>query len=550
MSLIAVASDPLADSGGCGHEHLVAFYEAQEFLVETFRTFALAGLRDGQALVVVATAAHRDAFLTALSSEIDMAAIVAEGRYVVLDAAELLVQFMADDGPDQRAFREIVGAVIERTAADGRGVRIYGEMVALLCEAGDFEWAAALEDQWNDLASDHEFALLCAYPTFAFEDAATADAFARIRDLHTTVIPGGAHASKPTLLDRVERAGGTGSWEWTPRSNTLQLSDNLLRLLGLPGGSVPPSFDALKALVHPADLARTTADLEALADDGDTTTFDYRVLGHDHVLRNRRSTVTVSRAEGQDARFTGVVQDTTAETLVARKLAGRAAVSTALDEWRDFERGAGALLAEFAGAMDLCFGVLWVPRGRGLTARVVWHTGCPLLEALAQATRGLLAARAAPTLDETRETGRSVVSNRPVAGASASRMAAMVNAAIHAVLAIPAVAADETLAVLEFFSLQSIEATPDLQRSLDGVGHEVGRFLERRRGQLVAPVLTPREVQVLQLTADAVRAPDIARKMHVSPGTVKRHFENAYAKLGVGDRAGAIAKAMREGLIE
>lgn len=54
---------------------------------------------------------------------------------------------------------------------------------------------------------------------------------------------------------------------------------------------------------------------------------------------------------------------------------------------------------------------------------------------------------------------------------------------------------------------------------------------------------------VLQSAAHAVSASDIAREMHLSPATVKRNFEDSYARLGVGDRASAVAKAVRLGLI-
>jgi DNA-binding NarL/FixJ family response regulator len=129
------------------------------------------------------------------------------------------------------------------------------------------------------------------------------------------------------------------------------------------------------------------------------------------------------------------------------------------------------------------------------------------------------------------------------------RAAAIRQAGIRAAIAIPAVAADETLAVLEFFSLERIEPTERLLRALNGIGHEVGYFLGQRRGELVAPVLTPPEVQVLQLAAHATSAAAIAREMRLSPATVKRHFERAYAKLGVSDRAAAVAQAMRQGFI-
>jgi DNA-binding CsgD family transcriptional regulator len=60
---------------------------------------------------------------------------------------------------------------------------------------------------------------------------------------------------------------------------------------------------------------------------------------------------------------------------------------------------------------------------------------------------------------------------------------------------------------------------------------------------------TPREIQVLALAADGLNGPDIARELSISPDTVTTHLQNAYRKLGVGNRAAAVAKAMRLGVI-
>ncbi|MFL5906540.1 MAG: LuxR C-terminal-related transcriptional regulator [Solirubrobacterales bacterium] len=62
--------------------------------------------------------------------------------------------------------------------------------------------------------------------------------------------------------------------------------------------------------------------------------------------------------------------------------------------------------------------------------------------------------------------------------------------------------------------------------------------------------LTPRELDLLQLAAHGLSGPKIAERLVLSRSTVRTHFENIYEKLGVGDRAGAVAKAMRLGLIE
>jgi two-component system nitrate/nitrite response regulator NarL len=64
------------------------------------------------------------------------------------------------------------------------------------------------------------------------------------------------------------------------------------------------------------------------------------------------------------------------------------------------------------------------------------------------------------------------------------------------------------------------------------------------------PALSPREHEILERTASGSSAPDIARELHISTATVKTHLRNIYEKLGVSERAAAVAEAMRRGLLE
>jgi two-component system nitrate/nitrite response regulator NarL len=62
--------------------------------------------------------------------------------------------------------------------------------------------------------------------------------------------------------------------------------------------------------------------------------------------------------------------------------------------------------------------------------------------------------------------------------------------------------------------------------------------------------LTPREREVLGLVAEGCSSPEIGRRLYVSHTTVRTHLANAYEKLGVSDRAAAVAQAMRKGLLD
>lgn len=64
------------------------------------------------------------------------------------------------------------------------------------------------------------------------------------------------------------------------------------------------------------------------------------------------------------------------------------------------------------------------------------------------------------------------------------------------------------------------------------------------------PALTPREREILHLTAEGCSAPEIGRRLYLSTTTVKTHLQHLYEKLGVSDRAAAVAEAMRRGLLE
>lgn len=72
----------------------------------------------------------------------------------------------------------------------------------------------------------------------------------------------------------------------------------------------------------------------------------------------------------------------------------------------------------------------------------------------------------------------------------------------------------------------------------------------RKRAQPAGPSLSTREREVLRMIAAGQTVPAIARALFLAPSTVKTHVQRLYEKLSVGDRAAAVAEAMRRGLLE
>jgi DNA-binding NarL/FixJ family response regulator len=79
----------------------------------------------------------------------------------------------------------------------------------------------------------------------------------------------------------------------------------------------------------------------------------------------------------------------------------------------------------------------------------------------------------------------------------------------------------------------------------------VSDYVERGgRGEEQFDVLTPRELEVLKLIAEANTSKEIAEKLFISIKTVDRHRQNILDKLGMRDRVELTRYAIRRGLIQ
>ena len=98
-----------------------------------------------------------------------------------------------------------------------------------------------------------------------------------------------------------------------------------------------------------------------------------------------------------------------------------------------------------------------------------------------------------------------------------------------------------------------VEAVLDVAKGRTVVPAELAAGLAgeiRMRAKDSGPVLSERERQVLQAFARGLSVPQVAGELFIGVSTVKTHTQRLYEKLGVSDRAAAVAEGMRRGLVE
>jgi hypothetical protein len=152
-------------------EHIAQFYEHDSVLLDTLVGFIGGGLKAGESAIVIATPEHLRVLEERLAaSSVDVATARSHDQYITLEAEEALAMFMVKQWPDDKLFSDLVTELITRARANGRRVRAFGEMVALLWTRGDEAATIRLEYLWHQICQSEKFSLFCAYPKTGFTE--------------------------------------------------------------------------------------------------------------------------------------------------------------------------------------------------------------------------------------------------------------------------------------------------------------------------------------------------------------------------------------------
>lgn len=164
-------------------EHALHIYGDDAIFMDVLEGFIAGGLAGGEAAIVIATPAHLEGLEARLAAHgMDLAGARRDRRYLDLPAERILRDFMVDGWPDEERFFRVITTLLDQARRDGRRVRAFGEMVAILWAQGHAAATVRLEHLWSKLCKRERFPLFCAYPKAGF----TGDPTRSLRELCAT----------------------------------------------------------------------------------------------------------------------------------------------------------------------------------------------------------------------------------------------------------------------------------------------------------------------------------------------------------------------------
>jgi PAS domain S-box-containing protein len=101
-------------------------------------------------------------------------------------------------------------------------------------------------------------------------------------------------------------AASMGTWDWDLATNSVQWSENLARIHGLPDGAFDGTFASYEREIHPDDRERVLASVQRALTEGAPHDVEYRLVAPDGTVRWCEGKGRVEYEDGRPARMSGV----------------------------------------------------------------------------------------------------------------------------------------------------------------------------------------------------------------------------------------------------
>lgn len=188
--------------------HCVEFYEPGMFPAAGIAEYFRSGLEAGEAILTVGTAEHAERVRENLMlNHVKIWELEDAGICTWVPAERVLTTLRENGGMSQEAVDALLCPALSQVvqASPTGRVRVFGELVNLLAESGEFTECIQLEGFWNNIAARMSLqgSLCCAYSTQCFKDQWSASVVLEICETHHEVKPPPTQGTPATWLTLV-----------------------------------------------------------------------------------------------------------------------------------------------------------------------------------------------------------------------------------------------------------------------------------------------------------------------------------------------------------
>lgn len=237
--------------------------------------------------------------------------------------------------------------------------------------------------------------------------------------------------------------------------------------------------------LHPDDRTDMVRRMKRLAREGEGD-MEYRIVRPDGGIRwIHDRAFGVRDAQGNVARIVGVAEDVTSRKEAEARIAAQHAVTRALAESSTLLEASPRILQAVCESLDWQVGALWILGNAPAALRCieVWHRPSVRIPDFEAATRNRTFERGVGLPGRVWSTRRPAWIQEVARDSNFPRAPMAAKNGLHSAFGFPIRLGSEILGVIEFFSRHILKPDPDLLRTMDNIGSQIGQFIERKKAE-------------------------------------------------------------------
>ena len=304
-----------------------------------------------------------------------------------------------------------------------------------------------------------------------------------------------------------EEATKDGIWDWNPTTGVNYISPQWKALLGFENEELPNEETSFFSRIHPDEAALVRESVRLHLDENRPYCVELRLRCKDGSHRWFESRGEAIRDEaGKVLRMVGAMSDITRRKQADRRLAIQHEVTRVLSDSPSLEDAVRRIMQAICGGLGWDMGAIWevCPSENLVRCVDLWHAPDCELGEFPAITRQITFAPDVGMPGRVWRSGEPLWIPDVAKDPNFPRAPYAARAGLHAAFGFPIRCDSEVLGVLEAFSHEIQEPDDELLQMMDGIGSQIGQFIERRQAEEELARSEQKYRQLFESSRDAI----------------------------------------------